>query len=86
MQECQQTAPMNVILLIIVSLAFAFAGWREIMGSATPDDISPMEALSKAMVESAAGAVELAIGLVGVIAIAWTMFRCAMKRRITSAR
>ncbi len=66
---------MNIILLAIVSIAFAFAGWQEITAVRAAGAITPMEALSKGMIESAAGAVELAIGLVGVM----TLFLGLMK-------
>ena len=60
---------MNIIFLIIVLGAFLFAGWRQVFYSPETSDPAPMELLSKAMVESAGGAVELAIGLVGVMAL-----------------
>jgi spore maturation protein SpmA len=60
---------MNIIFLAIVLIAFAFAGWHEFFYVATDGAVSPMEALSTAMVESAGGAVELAIGLVGVMTL-----------------
>ncbi len=66
---------MNIIFLSIVLIAFAAAGWRQFAGVLLPGQPSPMEALSKAMVDSAAGAVELAIGLVGVM----TLFLGLMK-------
>lgn len=66
---------MNLILLIIVGVAFLFAGWRQIAWMPAESQIAPMEALSKAMIDSAAGAVELAIGLVGVM----TLFLGLMK-------
>lgn len=58
---------MNVVFLALVLAAFATAAWREL--SRDPAVPSAMEALSTAMVESAAGAVELALGLVGVMAL-----------------
>ncbi len=60
---------MNIVFLVIVLSAVAFAGWRQIFWVATVGAVSPMEALSKAMVESAGGAVDLAIGLVGVMTL-----------------
>lgn len=66
---------MNWIFLAIVGLAFAVAGWRELTWSGGVDEISPMQALSSAMISSASGAVELAIGLVGVM----TLFLGLMK-------
>ena len=66
---------MNVILIIIVGVAFCFAALRQMMWIPAPDVDSPMALLSKAMIDSAGGAVELAIGLVGVM----TLFLGLMK-------
>ena len=66
---------MNLILLIIVAIAFLFAGWGQITWTPVEGQSAPMEALSKAMIESAGGAVELSIGLVGVM----TLFLGLMK-------
>jgi len=55
---------MNIIFLSIVLIAVCLAGWQQLLWTPVPAHPSPMEALSKAMVESAAGAVELALGLV----------------------
>jgi spore maturation protein SpmA len=66
---------MNLIFLSIVLIAFGAAGWHQLAGAPVPGQPSPMEALSKAMVDSAAGAVDLAIGLVGVM----TLFLGLMK-------
>jgi spore maturation protein SpmA len=60
---------MNAVFLFIVLIAFATAGWRQLSGTPWPFPSSPMEILSKAMVDSAGGAVELAIGLVGVMTL-----------------
>ncbi|HHP7233793.1 MAG TPA: nucleoside recognition domain-containing protein [Desulfobacterales bacterium] len=60
---------MNLIFFGIVVVAFSFAGWRQIGWTPVEGQPLPMEALSTAMVESAAGAVELAIGLVGVMTL-----------------
>ena len=60
---------MNAIFVIIVLTAFLFAGWNQIFLLPDQDGATSMEILSKAMVESAGGAVELAIGLVGVMAL-----------------
>ena len=60
---------MNVIFVLIVLIAFLFAGWQQLFFVATQGVSSPMEILSKAMITSAGGAVELAIGLVGVMAL-----------------
>ncbi len=66
---------MNIIFFIIVLVAFLAAGWRHIHWIPDATGISPMEGLTKAMVESATGSVELAIGLVGVM----TLFLGLMK-------
>jgi spore maturation protein SpmA len=65
----------NRIFLIIVLAAVLFAGWNQLSFQPAADLPSPMEALSTAMVESATGAVDLAIGLVGVM----TLFLGLMK-------
>ena len=56
-------------------MAFLFAGARQIFQAPVEGMTPPIEALSVAMVESAAGAVDLAIGLVGVM----TLFLGLMK-------
>ena len=66
---------MNRIFLAIVLAAFLFAGWQQFTVVPAPDQPTPMAALSTAMVESAGGAVDLAIGLVGVM----TLFLGLMK-------
>jgi len=58
---------MNAIFLGIVLIAFATAAWRQLF--LPPAEPSPMDALTTAMVESAAGSVELALGLIGVMAL-----------------
>lgn len=64
---------MNAVFLIIVLSAFLVAAWKQLTGYS--GDVSPMDALSKAMIDSAAGSVELALGLVGVM----TLFLGLMK-------
>jgi spore maturation protein SpmA len=64
---------MNIVFLGIVFVAFVSAAVREILWLG--GQISPMESLSKGMIESAAGSVELALGLVGVM----TLFLGLMK-------
>ncbi|MEW5908613.1 MAG: nucleoside recognition domain-containing protein [Thermodesulfobacteriota bacterium] len=66
---------MNRVFLAIVAIAFSFGAFHEIAGRPAPGNLSYMEAISKTMVESASGAVELAIGLVGVM----TLFLGLMK-------
>jgi spore maturation protein SpmA/spore maturation protein SpmB len=60
---------MNIIFLLIVLLAFGFAGWHQLFWIPVEGQTAPIEAVSTAMVESASGAVELAIGLVGVMTL-----------------
>lgn len=60
---------MNVIFVLIILSAFCFAGWQQIFFVPMQDALSPMEILSRAMIKSAGGSVELAIGLVGVMAL-----------------
>jgi spore maturation protein SpmA len=63
---------MNHVFFGIVLVAFFTAGGRHLFWSG---EGTPMESLSKAMVDSAAGAVELAISLIGVM----TLFLGLMK-------
>ncbi|MCW8882214.1 MAG: spore maturation protein [Sedimenticola sp.] len=58
---------MNVVFFVLVLTAFITAAWHQF--HTTGGDISPMDALSSAMIDSATGAVELALGLVGVMAL-----------------
>ena len=66
---------MNAIVLIRVGAAFAFAGWQHLAWAPAAGVGAPMELLSKAIVDAASGAVELAIGLVGMM----TLFLGLMK-------
>jgi spore maturation protein SpmA len=66
---------MNRILLIMVAAAFIFAGWQQLAWMPVQGQDAPMAALSTAMIDAASGAVELAIGLVGVM----TLFLGLMK-------
>lgn len=58
---------MNAVFLLLVVSAFLTAAWRQFTSPAA--DVTPMDALSSAMIDSATGAVELALGLVGVMAL-----------------
>lgn len=58
---------MNVVFILLILTAFLTAGWHQL--TASTGETTPMDALSTAMVESASGAVELALGLVGVMAL-----------------
>ena len=66
---------MNTIFFAIVLIAFLVAGWKQLAWTPLADQPSPIEALSKAMIDSATGSVELALGLVGVM----TLFLGLMK-------
>jgi spore maturation protein SpmA len=70
---------MNIIFLSIVLIAFFTAGWRQFYIAPATGQLSPMEALSKAMVDSAAGSVELALGLVGVMTLFLGLMKVAEK-------
>jgi len=64
----------NGIFLAIVFIAFGVAAFRQItwqaqIGPEGPVLQTPMEALGIAMVDSAAGAVTLALGLIGIMAL-----------------
>ena len=66
---------MNLVFAAIVLAAVSTAAVRQIGWAPAEGQLSPMEALSKSMVDSAAGSVELALGLVGVM----TLFLGLMK-------
>ena len=60
---------MNVIFFALIAIAFAVTGYHQLTWVApAADAVSPMLALGNGMVDSAKGAVTLAIGLVGVMA------------------
>jgi spore maturation protein SpmA len=60
----------NAVFFVIVLVAFVVTGYRQIGWVPDgPDAMSPMEVLSASVVEAAGGAVELAIGLVGMMAL-----------------
>ncbi len=61
---------MNVVFFAIVLVAFVVTGYRQIVWApSAADAVAPMQALATAMVDQAAGAVTLAIGLIGVMAL-----------------
>jgi len=70
---------MNLVFFIIVLTAFLFAAGRQLLGIVKPDDVQPLEALSEAVVDSAGGAVDLAIGLVGVMTLFLGLMKVAEK-------
>ena len=59
---------MNAIFFAIITIAFGVAAFRHIMWTGAPD-AAPMAGLGNAMIDSATGAVELSLGLVGVMAL-----------------
>lgn len=70
---------MNKIFIGIVFASFLFAGWQQIHFVPGAADVMPMEALSASMIDSAKAAVELAIGLVGVMALFLGLMKVAEK-------
>lgn len=66
---------MNAVFLGIVLVAFATAAWRQLAHLPAEGVQAPMEALSAGMIASAGSAVQLALGLVGVM----TLFLGLMK-------
>jgi len=70
---------MNVIFFAIVMIAFLFAAVRQLLGGPQTGDTMPIEALSRSVVDSAAGAVELAIGLIGVMTLFLGLMKVAEK-------
>ncbi len=63
---------MNAVFFAMVAIAFAVAAVRQVAWvtpTANPDAAAPMAALGTAMIDAAGGAVTLAIGLVGVMAL-----------------
>ena len=61
---------MTYIFFALVVIAFAVAGWRELVWVAPAADTkSPMAELSDAMIAAAGNSVTLAIGLIGVMAL-----------------
>lgn len=59
---------LNVIFFAIVLISFLVAGYRQFTAGPIPG-ATPMELLSNGMIDAAAGAVTLAIGLIGVMAL-----------------
>lgn len=60
---------MNGIFFALVAIAFAVAAGRELLGLGPVGDVSAMQALTTAIIDGARSAVELAIGLIGVMAL-----------------
>ncbi len=60
---------MNAVFLAAVLIAFTVAGYRQVTETPVAGAAAPMDALGLAMIDAAKGSVELAIGLVGVMAL-----------------
>lgn len=70
---------MNTVFFFIVAVAFVFAGWRQFAGGPHTGGTTPIEEVSRAVVDSAGGAVELAIGLIGVMTLFLGLMKVAEK-------
>ncbi len=68
---------MNVVFFAIVGIAFVFAAARQLAGFGAEGGAAPVQELSREVVESAGGAVELAIGLIGVMTLFLGLVRVA---------
>jgi len=66
---------MNLIFFALVLAGFVSVGWRQFAWDPAGSSVAPMEKLSRAIIESATGSVELAIGLIGIM----TLFLGLMK-------
>ena len=61
---------MNAIFFALVAIAFGVAAVRQVLWTGGAEgEVAPMAALSTAVIDSAAGAVTLALGLIGVMAL-----------------
>ncbi len=60
---------MNVVFFVIVLTSFVAAGWRQLHWASGQSIASPMESLTKAVIDSAGSSVELALGLIGVMTL-----------------
>lgn len=66
---------MNIVFFAIILISFVFAGGHQIFGTGFASGLLPMQVLSKAMIDSAKAAVDLSIGLIGIM----TLFLGLMK-------
>jgi spore maturation protein SpmA len=66
---------MNLIFFALVLTGFVAVGWQQITWAPAGDAVAPMENLTRAIVQSAGSAVELAVGLIGIM----TLFLGLMK-------
>jgi spore maturation protein SpmA len=60
---------MNIVFYIIVLLSSVVTAFRQFAWTSEAGSPSPMESLSKAIVDTAGSSVELALGLIGVMAL-----------------
>ena len=61
---------MNIVFFALVAIAFGVTAVRQVRWTATaPDAVPPMQALAAGMIDAAGGAVTLALGLIGVMAL-----------------
>ncbi|MFQ5587394.1 MAG: nucleoside recognition domain-containing protein [Nitrospiria bacterium] len=71
---------MNGIFFLLISIAFLYTGYHQLTWTAlTPEALSPMQALTEGMIHSAKSAVELALGLIGVMAFFLGLMKVAEK-------
>jgi spore maturation protein SpmA/spore maturation protein SpmB len=70
---------MNFIFFALALIGFITAGWRQLFWAHTTNAAAPMEALTKAIVDSAGSSVELAISLIGVMALFLGLMKVAEK-------
>jgi spore maturation protein SpmA len=68
----------NIIFFAIVSIAFTVASYRQFNWDGEAAD-SPMSSVGSAMMDAATGSVELALGLVGVMALFLGLMKIAEK-------
>lgn len=68
---------MNLVFFLIVLIAFGSAAWQQWQFVPTPGLTSPMDLLSNGMIAAASGAIELAIGLVGVLSLFMGLMKVA---------
>ncbi len=59
---------MNLLFFLLILIAFVVTGYRQVTWDGAGGGAAPMDALAMGMIESAKGSVELALGLVGVMA------------------
>ncbi|OPX34563.1 MAG: spore maturation protein, partial [Desulfobacteraceae bacterium 4484_190.1] len=60
---------MNIVFFAIILISFITACWHQFTWIPAHGSTPPMAMLSKAIIESASSSVELAIGLIGVMAL-----------------